>query len=146
VTSDISASIVLKNGPNKNRACQADVPHHAESEGKTRHASGQDKVSQTPLWRVDLSINRALFRSMLGANNKTPSNEIRKTPIRGAHTKRKFKYGKERNLLVDESANLVSKAESCATRQPAFPCQSSHKTSCNRILERFLRKNGPWTA
>ena len=25
---------------------------------------------------------------------------------RGAHTKRKFKYGKERNLLVDESANL----------------------------------------
>src|SRR6202008_3359027 len=33
---------------------------------------------------------------------------------------------------------LVSKAKSRATRQPVFPCQSSHKTSCNRILERFL--------
>jgi len=81
VTSDIPTSIVFKNGPNKNRACQADVPHHAESEGKTRHASGQNKVSQTPLWRIDLSIDRALFRSMLGANNKRPSDEIRKTPI-----------------------------------------------------------------
>ena len=38
---------------------------------------------------------------------------------------------------------LVSKAKSCATRQPVFPCQSSHKTSCNRILERFLRTNDP---
>src|SRR5258707_8855656 len=27
---------------------------------------------------------------------------------------------------------LVSKAKSCATRQPVFPCQSSHKTSCKR--------------
>jgi hypothetical protein len=34
---------------------------------------------------------------------------------------------------------LVSKAKSCATRQPVFPCQSSHKTSCKRILERFLK-------
>ena len=33
---------------------------------------------------------------------------------------------------------LVSKAKSYATRQPVFPCQSSHKTSCNRVLERFL--------
>ena len=33
---------------------------------------------------------------------------------------------------------LVSKAKSCATRQAVFPCQSSHKTSCNRGLERFL--------
>jgi hypothetical protein len=27
-------------------------------------------------------------------------------PFRGARTKRKIKHGKERNLLVDESANL----------------------------------------
>src|SRR6266436_4229941 len=27
---------------------------------------------------------------------------------------------------------LVSKAKFCATRQPVFPCQSSHKTSCKR--------------
>jgi hypothetical protein len=32
---------------------------------------------------------------------------------------------------------------SCATRQPVFPCQSSHKTSCNRILEHFLMTNDP---
>jgi hypothetical protein len=31
---------------------------------------------------------------------------------------------------VDESANFVSKA--------------SHKTSCNRVLERFFRTNDPW--
>jgi hypothetical protein len=28
-------------------------------------------------------------------------------PFRGARTKRNFKHGKERNLLVDESANLA---------------------------------------
>jgi hypothetical protein len=28
------------------------------------------------------------------------------TPFRDARTKRKIKHGKERNLLVDESANL----------------------------------------
>jgi hypothetical protein len=29
------------------------------------------------------------------------------------------------------------------TSQPAFPCQSSHKTSCFLILERILRTNDP---
>ena len=32
---------------------------------------------------------------------------------------------------------------SCATRKPVFPCQSSHQTSCNRILEHFLMTNDP---
>src|SRR5260221_3078871 len=38
---------------------------------------------------------------------------------------------------------LVSQAKSCATRQPVSRCQSSHKTSCDRILERFLMTNDP---
>jgi hypothetical protein len=38
---------------------------------------------------------------------------------------------------------LVSKAKSCATRQPVFPCQASHKASCKRILERFSKDNNP---
>jgi aryl-alcohol dehydrogenase-like predicted oxidoreductase len=42
-----------------------------------------------------------------------------------------------------ENGERTGKAKSCATRQPVFPCQSSHKTSCNRILERFLRTNDP---
>jgi hypothetical protein len=37
---------------------------------------------------------------------------------------------------------LVSKAKSRVTKQPVFPCQSSHKTSCNRVLERFLLAEG----
>jgi hypothetical protein len=41
---------------------------------------------------------------------------------------------------------LVSKTKSCATRQPVFPSRSAHKTSCNRILERFISSDDPCNA
>jgi len=38
---------------------------------------------------------------------------------RGQDTKRKIKHGKERNLLLDESANLgPQQSKSCTTKQP----------------------------
>jgi hypothetical protein len=40
---------------------------------------------------------------------------------------------------VDESANLISKAKVLRNKAAGvFPCRSSHKTSCNRILERSV--------
>jgi hypothetical protein len=46
----------------------------------------------------------------------------------GPHTKRNSKYAKELCLLVEATKQMVS----------GFRQQFSHKTSCNRILARFL--------
>jgi hypothetical protein len=54
------------------------VPHLAASEEETRQGSSEHKVSQTPLWTVDLSINPQLFRSRLGGDNAKLSAQIGK--------------------------------------------------------------------
>lgn len=78
--------VSFENGQNKNRTGEANVPHHAQSNGETRQGSSEDKLSETALWRIDLSINPALFRSVLGAHNGRPAAQIGKATTRPLST------------------------------------------------------------
>ncbi|MFY9986044.1 MAG: hypothetical protein WAK31_14865 [Chthoniobacterales bacterium] len=56
----------------------------------------------------------------------------------GARTKRKINHGKELCLFVDESEPWSARLNPAQQGSRSFPCQSSHKTSGNRVLERSI--------
>jgi len=58
--------------------------------------------------------------------------------IRGAHTKRKFKYGKERSPRGLECECTQKERSTSITKQLVFQYPFCRETSCNRVLERFL--------
>jgi hypothetical protein len=56
---------------------------------------------------IDPELDNRKKRSGLSAEKRVKRVPAgRASPKRGARTKRKIKHGKERNLLVDESANV----------------------------------------
>jgi multidrug efflux pump subunit AcrB len=57
---------------------------------------------------------------------------------RGAHTKRKFKYGKERSPRGLECECTQKERSTSITKQLVFQYPFCRETSCNRVLERFL--------
>jgi hypothetical protein len=57
---------------------------------------------------------------------------------RGAHTKRKFKYGKEPSPRGLECECTQEERSTSITKQLVFQYPFCRKTSCNRVLERFL--------
>ena len=58
--------------------------------------------------------------------------------LRGAHTKRKFKYGKELSPRGLECECTQKERSTSITKQLVFQYPFCRKTSCNRVLERFL--------
>jgi hypothetical protein len=56
----------------------------------------------------------------------------------GAHTKRKFKYGKELSPRGREGECTQKERSTSITKQLVFQYPFCRKTSCNRVLERFL--------
>jgi len=56
---------------------------------------------------------------------------------RGAHTKRKFKYGKELSPRGLECECTQQERSTSITSSWSFQYPFCRKTSCNRVLERF---------
>jgi len=56
----------------------------------------------------------------------------------GAHTKRQFKYGKELSPRGLEGECTQEERSTSITKQLVFQYPFCRKTSCNRVLERFL--------
>jgi hypothetical protein len=62
-------------------------------------------------------------------------------PYRGPLTKRKKSYAKERCLLAEQSAKASHVERSTSiTKRLVFQYPFCRKTSCNRIIERFLSR------
>jgi hypothetical protein len=57
--------------------------------------------------------------------------------LRGAHTKRKFKYGELSSRGLECECTQKERSTSI-TKQSVFQYPFCRKTSCNRVLERFL--------
>ena len=58
--------------------------------------------------------------------------------VGGVHTKRKFKYGKELSPRGLECECTQEERSTSITKQLVFQYPFCRKTSCNRVLERFL--------
>jgi hypothetical protein len=59
-------------------------------------------------------------------------------PDLGCHTKGKFKYGKELSPRGLECECTQEERSTSITKQLVFQYPFCRKTSCNRVLERFL--------
>src|SRR5260221_9022391 len=116
-----------------------------EDRGKHRRATHvPDAAPDKGVPEARLCTRRCSWDSSLAPRGGSPVGESRPPgSVRGASSNGcPYRDGSEISSWM-RGRTLVSQAKSCATRQPVSRCQSSHKTSCNRILERFLMTNDP---